>query len=248
MYEIAQRGGKSEDPADALAFADHDKDGKVDLKTEMTFAPAYYAASFDISGADGGDGTAYLHTITQAFLDGRKLLAGAGGEKLTDEQRAALRDHATTIATNWEKVFAEATFRYAGSVYKDMVKLQTIIEANGDTTKAYDSYVKHWGELKGFSLALQTGKTNLGGTATRLNRLIGFGPLLPNLSQVVDVDGKGNYVRDQGVSWGEYMLHMAKVQQLMIDEFDVKARNNDMTDEIASLAKSLGGGASAEND
>ena len=129
-----------------------------------------------------------------------------------------------------------------------MVKLQTIIEANGDTAKVERKYIKHWGELKGFSLALQTGKENLGETATRMNRMIGYGPLLTNSSQVIDIDTSGNYVRDQGLPWGEYMLHMAKIQQLMIDKFGVTARNNDVTGDMADLAKSLGGGNSAEND
>ena len=145
-------------------------------------------------------------------------------------------------------MLAEATHKYAGSVYKDMTKLKTIIEAKGDTTKQLKKYIKHWGELKGFALALQTGKENLGETATKLNRLVGFGPLMPNLSQVVDIDSKGNFVRDQGGSWGEYMVHMAKVQKLMVDKFGVKARNKAITGDIATLAKKLGSGDSAEND
>lgn len=226
-----------------MAAADYNKDGKVDLKTEMVFGPAYYAA-----GADKGSDTTYLHTITKAFIDGRRLLADAKGEKLSDAQRTALRGHAAVIAENWEKVLAEATFKYAGSVYKDLVKLQTIVESGGDTSKALRNYVKHWGELKGFSLALQTGKNNLGETATRLNRLIGYGPLLANQSQVVDIDSNGGYVRDQGVGMGEYMLHMLKVQKLIADEFGVKARANDMLGEMAGLAGKLGGGNSSEND
>ena len=122
------------------------------------------------------------------------------------------------------------------------------MESGGDSSKAYKKYIKHWGELKGFSLALQTGKNNLGETATRLNRLTGYGPLLENASQVVDIDSKGNYVRDQGASWGEYMVHMGKVQKLMIDTFDVQARNNDITGDLAALVDSLGGGSNAEND
>jgi hypothetical protein len=78
--------------------------------------------------------------------------------------------------------------------------------------------------------------------------MVGFGPLLPNLSQVVDIDRKGNFVRDQGASWGEYMMHMIKVQSLMIDKFSVKARNNDMTSELATLSETLGESESAEND
>ena len=121
-------------------------------------------------------------------------------------------------------------------------------EANGDSAKVERNYIKHWGELKGFSLALQTGKDNLGETATRLNRLIGYGPLLTNASQVIDIDKSGNYVRDQGSSWGEYMLHMAKVQKLMIDQFGVKVRKNDVTGDMKALAGKLGDKASAEND
>ncbi|MBO6521451.1 MAG: DUF4856 domain-containing protein [Rhodospirillales bacterium] len=237
VYDIAKRKD------DALAKADFNKDGVVDLKSEMVFGPAYYAA-----GADKGGKTNYLHTITKAFLDGRKLLANAKGEKLSDAQRAELKGYAKVVADNWQLVLAEATFKYAGSVYKDLAKLQTIMEANGDTDKALKTYIKHWGELKGFALALQTGKDNLGETATRLNRMIGFGPLLPNRSQVVDVDKDGNYLRDQGVSWGEYMLHMAKVQKLLIDEFGVKARASDVTGDMKDLAGKLGGKASAEND
>jgi len=248
VFEIAKQGSKSKKPEDALAYADFNKDGKVDLKTEMTFGPAYYAAGFDASAYGKSNSTDYLHTITRAFLDGRKLINGAKGKKLSDAQRTALKSHAATISENWQKVLAEATYKYAGSVYKDMVKLQIIMEANGDTSKQLKKYIKHWGELKGFSLALQAGKENLGETATRLNRMIGFGPLLPNLSQVVDIDRKGNYIRDQGGTWGEYMLHMAKVQKLMVDKFGVKARNNAITGDIADLTKKLGSGDSAEND
>ena len=240
VYDIAKR-------RDAAA-ADANKDGKIDLKTEMTFGPAYYAAGFDASVYDKGNETSYLHSITKAFLDGRKLVASAKGEKLTDAQRGALMGHAATISANWEKVLAEATFKYAGSVYKDMVKLKTIVDAKGDPARAFRAYAKHWGELKGFSLALQAGKNNLGETATRLNRMIGAGPLLLNASQVVDIDSKGNYVRDQGPGWGEYMLHMAKIQKLLIDKFGVKARNNDVTGEMKALSDSLGDKASAEND
>ena len=243
VYEIAKMGKKSKPPENALKFADHNKDGKVDLKTEMTFGPAYYAAGFDKGGK-----TKYLHTITKAFLDGRKLITEANGKKLTDAQRSTLRGYAATISSNWQKVLAEATHKYAGSVYNDMSKLKTIMESKGDTSKQLKKYIKHWGELKGFSLALQTGKENLGETATRLNRMIGAGPLMPNLSQVVDIDSKGNFVRDQGGSWGEYMLHMAKIQKLLVDKFGVTARSKAISGNIADLTKKLGGGSSAEND
>ena len=95
------------------------------------------------------------------------------------------------------------------------------MESNGDTTKAFATYAKHWGELKGFALALQTGKNNLGETAVKLNRMMGFGPVLLNASQVTGVDSNGNYIKDQAQEWNEYKLHMLKIQKLMVDVFAI---------------------------
>ncbi len=243
VYQIAKQGSKSKDPKDALGFADFNKDGMVDLKSEMVFAPAYYAA-----GADKGGKTKYMHTITGAFLDGRKLLAAAKGEKLSDAQRGQLRGYASVIENNWEGTLAEATFKYAGSVYKDMVKLKGMKATDDGYTKTLKNYVKHWGELKGFSLALQTGKKNLGGTASTLNILVGFGPVMPDGQQVVNIDGGGKYVRAGGVTWGNYMKNMLKVQNLLVKDLSVKARANDMTKEMDALTKALGESESAEND
>ena len=208
----------------------------------MAFAPAYYAAAFDRSG------TGYLHAITRAFLDGRKVIAEANGAALGDGQRSALEDYADTIRSNWEKVLAEAVFKYAGSVYKDLGKLEAILESGGDLAKAFRAYAKHWGELKGFALALQTGRDNLGETAVRLNRIIGFGPVLPNLSQVMDIDSQGNYVKDESKPLATYQYDMLKLQDLMVSAFGVEARQNDQLAEMESLLEKLGDGASAEND
>ena len=71
---------------------------------------------------------------------------------------------------------------------------------------------------------------------------------MPNLSQVIDIDSQGRYVKDQGSSWGEYMLHMLKIQKLMVQEFGVKARANDKLASIKGLIEKVGKGHSAEND
>ena len=139
-------------------------------------------------------------------------------------------------------------FKYAGSVYKDLEKLAVIIEANGETGKAFRTYVKHWGELKGFALALEAGKRNLGATSVKLNRMMGYGPWLMNTSQVVDIDSSGEYVKDEASSMQEYMLHMLKIQKLMVDQFGVAARNNDQLSQISDLSAKLGGSNSSEND
>ena len=209
----------------------------------MNYAHAYYASAYDKKGK-----TSYYKDIVQGFIDGRKLITSADGAKLSNEQRSKLRAIAADIESNWEKVIAESVFKYAGSVYKDLEKLNTIIEAKGNTDKVFRKYGKHWGELKGFSMALQAGRKNLGEVAVKMNRMIGFGPLLPNGSQVVDVDANGDFIKDQGKGMGEYMLHMLKIQKLMVQEFGVKARANDKLASIKGLIEKVGKGDSAEND
>lgn len=226
--------------------ADYNDDGKVDLYREMTYAHAYYAADADKSGK-----TDYLHTITKAFLDGRKLIASAGGEALSGEQRAELASYADTIKANWEKVIAEAAFKYAGSVYKDLNKLNIIVESDGDPREAFRDYAKHWGELKGFTLALQAGGTDLGATAVELNRLIGYGPVLlggGQGGQVAGIDADGNYTMGDAVSMGDYSVNMIKVQRLLADNFDLKARKNDATAELHEVMESLNESQSSETD
>ena len=44
------------------------------------------------------------------------------------------------------------------------------------------------------------------------------------------------------------MVHMLKVQKLMVDEFGVKARMKDALSGMGALVKKLGKGESAEND
>lgn len=228
---------------EVFELADANNDGKVSLYNEMVYAHAYYAAGADKSGK-----TNYLHTITQAFLDGRKLITAADGEALTDLQRMQLKAYAEKIETNWEKVIAEAVFKYAGSTYKDLAKLHQLIEDDKDVGDHFRIYGKHWGELKGFALALQTGKNNLGATAVELNNLIGFGPVLLGDTRVTGIDSKGNFIQSPSKSMQEYMLDMLKVQQLMIDEFGVEARSKDVLSDMSGLADKLSSGISVEND
>lgn len=221
-----------------MAAADVNGDGIVNLKSEMNYAHAYYASAFDKGGQ-----TNYYNTITQAFIDGREIIANANGEALTDAERSDLQAHARTICSNWERVIAEAVFKYAGSVYADIEKLK----ANSGDAKAYRAYVKHWGELKGFALSLHTGKFSLGSIGADLDELIGFGPVLMNGTQVSGLDATGAY-QLAPASVDEYMVNMLKVQNLMSEEFGVVAKNNDKLAGISNLAEALGLANSAEND
>ncbi|MEM9060861.1 MAG: DUF4856 domain-containing protein [Pseudomonadota bacterium] len=225
-----------------MASADANGDGVVDLKSEYVFGNAYYAAGADRSGV-----TSYMNTIVGAFVEGRNLIASAKGEDLSADQLAKLQGLAKTIGDTWETVLAEAAFKYAGSVYKDINKMK---EASDDAEKAklYRAYVKHWGELKGFAMALQTGKNNLGETAVKLNRLIGFGPVTQDNTYVTGVDADGNFVRDRRRTWSDYQLHMLKVQKMLINDMGVKARANDATAQLAGLAEKLDTDSNAETD
>jgi hypothetical protein len=107
--------------------------------------------------------------------------------------------------------------------------------------------VKHWGELKGFALGLEAGGVNLGETGVKLNRLLGYSPVLLGNTQVVAlVDGE--FVQSSSISLSEYRVHMIKVQKLMLDSFAVEARNKDVTANLAQLVEALGDALSAEND
>ncbi len=235
--------GIAKSKPDLMAAADHDGDGRVDLYREMTYAHAYYAAD-----ADKGGKTDYLHSIMRAFLEGRKLIAKADSQMLSDSERNQLKTYANTIKTQWEQVIAEAAFKYAGSVYRDLQKLIAIVESNGDAEPAFRDYAKHWGELKGFALALQTSGRDLGETSVKLNRLIGYGPVLLGGSQVSGIDSDGSYTFSSSASMDEYMVHMIKVQQLLGERFALAKRKNDVTEGLEDLMESIGTSKSAEND
>ena len=235
VYEIAKMKNQG--------AADKNGDGMVDLKSEYVFGPTYYAAAFDRSGTKS---TNYTNTIFDAFLDGRKLITAAAGDALSDSERSQLKGYAATIEENWEKVLAEAVFKYAGSVYKDINKMKDL--SGDDLNKAYRSYVKHWGELKGFAMAMQSGKSNLGATATKMNELMGFGPVTLNNSYVTGMDSNGNFLMDRKRSWSDYQLHMLKIQQMMVDKFSVKSRVNDGLNDLQALTDKLDSASSAETD
>ena len=235
VYEIAKMKNQG--------AADKNGDGMVDLKSEYVFGPCYYAAAFDRSGTKS---TNYTNTLFNAFLDGRKLITAAAGDALSDSERSQLKAYAATIEENWEKVLAEAVFKYAGSVYKDINKMKDL--SGDDLNKAYRAYAKHWGELKGFAMAMQSGKSNLGATATKMNELMGFGPVTLNNSYVTGMDSNGNFVMDRKRSWSDYQLHMLKIQQMMVDQFSVKARVNDGLNDLQALTDKLDSASSAETD
>ena len=237
-YNIAKK-------KDSVA-ADANSDGLVNLASEMNFAHAYYAAAFDKSGK-----TNYYNTITRAFIDGRTIITEANGEILSDDQRNAIMGKARVICSNWERLIAEAVFKYAGSVYADLMALKSNPDA-----KIYRTYAKHWGELKGFALSLHTGVQNLGELGDMVDDLIGHGPVVGgtnssnpfiNGRRVEGTDNNGGYAFT-AKSADDYMIDMLRLQKLMQDDFGVVAMENDKLASISNLTEKLNSGSSAEND
>ena len=70
----------------------------------MTYAHAYYASSYDKKGK-----TNYLKNVTSAFIDGRKLITAADGNKLSKAELNKIQDYVQIICSNWEDVIALAT-------------------------------------------------------------------------------------------------------------------------------------------
>ena len=62
------------------------------------------------------------------------------------------------------------------------------------------------------------------------------------------IDSNGNFIKDQAQDWGEFKLHMLKIQKLMVDEFGVTAKAKDQLADMSALASSMGSSDSAEND
>ena len=65
---------------------------------------------------------------------------------------------------------------------------------------------------------------------------------------MTDIAKDGSYVKDEASTLEAYQLHMLKIQKLMVDEFKVAARSNDMLGSMDDLAAKLGGSGYAEND
>jgi len=83
------------------------------------------------------------------------------------------------------------------------------------------------------------GDENLGGTAVRINRLIGFGPVTLNEAVVTGIDADGNFVMDGKMSWNAYQLNMLKVQDILVKQFNIEGRKNDGLENLAKLVKDL---------
>jgi len=130
--------------ADDGGAHDLNKDGKVDVLSELSFAPALYAAKRDLASKDGTD---FTGDLWDAFRTGRAILAQASDE-LTDEQESALLAQRDLAVDAFENVLAANVVHYLN---------QTLVDLGAVGTAEFElqELAEHFAELKAFSLGLQ---------------------------------------------------------------------------------------------
>jgi hypothetical protein len=124
-------------------YTDFNNDGKIDMKSEVSFGHSVNAAKRDIGSTTGTTMTA---DIFDAFVAARTIISNGEGTDgaLTTAQTTALDAEINTIITNWEKAIAATVVHYINDVVADLAADAPI-----------NDLAKHWSELKGFSLGLQ---------------------------------------------------------------------------------------------
>lgn len=145
--EAAAKGGR-----DGWMHGYHDTnaDGSIDVRSEVVLGHAQNCAKRD---RGSGGMTDYSKEAMDAFLAGRQVLSEAAmAGALSDGQLAALHGHIRAAAKTWEKCIAATVVHYINDVVGDM---GNFAPPNFADLANFKNLAKHWGEMKGFALALQ---------------------------------------------------------------------------------------------
>lgn len=124
-------------------YFDINKDGKVDIGSELNLGQAVNCAKRDIGATKTQ--TDYTKDVFDAFYNGRKLINDAKGD-LKTEQLTELDGYAKTAALTWEKCIAATSVHYINEVIADL---------DYDDLDGFKSLAKHWSEMLGFTIGLQ---------------------------------------------------------------------------------------------
>ena len=155
--EIRAKSGRDEY---AKGYHDTNKDGKIDLRSEIHFGNSVNCAKRDVGSAGNASPTDFTKEAFDAFLAGRKLLndAAATPGDLSDEQVTTLNGYIKTAAVTWEKCIAATVVHYINDVTGDMdgfVDGKFAVPDASNEAKTFEDLAKHWSEMKGFALGLQ---------------------------------------------------------------------------------------------
>ena len=145
--EAAGKGGREEF---GNGYNDANGDGSIDIRSEIVLGHAQNCAKRD-RGSDGA--TDFSQDAFDAFLIGRQILDNAAkAGTLTAEAQSALNSQISIASKAWEKCIAATVVHYINDVTADMGEYQAPDFASLGNFK---TMAKHWGEMKGFALALQ---------------------------------------------------------------------------------------------
>lgn len=176
--EIAGSGGR-----DAFAAGAHDSngDGLLDLTSEVNFGLAVNAAKRD---RDAIVPTDFSGDAMAAFLEGRALIADAGGA-LNDAELDALIVQRDRALFAWESALAATVVHYINET------LQVMQDFDTDAYNVLE-HAKVWSEMKGFALAFQFNPHSpVLADFDRFHALVGDAPVLPG-----DADAAAVYAAD----------------------------------------------------
>ena len=145
--EAAGKGGRE---GFGNGYNDANGDGSIDIRSEIVLGHAQNCAKRD-RGSDGA--TDFSQDAFDAFLIGRQILDNAAkAGTLTAEAQSALNSQISIASKAWEKCIAATVVHYINDVTADMGEYQAPDFASLGNFK---TMAKHWGEMKGFALALQ---------------------------------------------------------------------------------------------
>ena len=145
--EAAGKGGRE---GFGNGYNDTNGDGSIDIRSEIVLGHAQNCAKRD-RGSDGA--TDFSQDVFDAFLIGRQILDNAAkAGTLTAEAQSALNNQISIASKAWEKCIAATVVHYINDVTADMGEYQAPDFASLGNFK---TMAKHWGEMKGFALALQ---------------------------------------------------------------------------------------------
>ena len=183
--EAAGKGGR---PEYGNGYHDSNGDGSIDVRSEVVLGHAQNCAKRDRGSSQATD---YSKTAMDAFLLGRQILSDATTNQiLTDAQNTALQAQISIASKAWEKCIAATVVHYINDTIADM---DDFVPPNFANLSNFTTLAKHWGEMKGFALALQfspfspfrdgsVAGTDLDDLKTVLT-LMGDAPVLANGSQ-----------------------------------------------------------------
>ncbi len=171
--EIATADGR---PEYSPGYNDYNGDGAIDLISEINYSASVNAGKRDRGSADSAP-TDFSTTTMTAFLTGRAIIAAADGA-LSDEQMADLVEQRDIALDGWERALAATAVHYVNDTIKDM----------NASDYNFADHAKHWGELKGFLLALQFSPHSQVSDAdlATAHSLVGTAPVLPGTGAEAD--------------------------------------------------------------